>query len=278
MGHSTGTLQSADGLELYYQRWYPEPEPLASIAIQHGIGGHSGQSTYTHLINHLVPLGYALYGLDLRGHGRSEGRRGSINSWEDYRSDLRLLLKTIKGTGSDQPVFLLGQSLGGLIVLEYALRYHPDVQGVIASAPALSVPNMSPVLATLLKPLSAVLPHLVMNPSFDLSGVSRDPEEAQKLLDDPLTDPRLSPRLALETLSALEWTQAHAADLQVPLLLIHGAADPITPPQGSLAFFKNVKIEDKVLKLYEGGYHQAFIDSNREQVLADVAEWLDQHV
>jgi alpha-beta hydrolase superfamily lysophospholipase len=152
-----------------------------------------------------------------------------------------------------------------------------DVQGVIAAAPALSVPNTSPVLATLAKLLSPVLPHLVISPNFDLSGFSRDPEEVQKLLDDPLTDPRLSPRLAVETLSALEWTQAHAADLQVPLLLIHGDADPITPAEGSLAFFKNVKIEDKALKLYEGGYHQAFIDSNREQVLADVAEWLDQH-
>jgi alpha-beta hydrolase superfamily lysophospholipase len=277
MGHSTGTLQSADGLELYYQRWYPDTEPRARIAILHGIGGHSGQSTYNHLIHHLMPMGYALYGLDLRGHGRSEGRRASINRWEEYRSDLRLLLQRIKGTGSDQPVFLLGQSLGGLIVLEYALRYQRDVQGVIAAAPALSVPNTSPVLATLAKLLSPVLPHLVISPNFDLSGFSRDPEEVQKLLDDPLTDPRGSPRLAVETLSALEWTQAHAADLQMPLLLIHGDADPITPAEGSLAFFKNVKIEDKALKLYEGGYHQAFIDSNREQVLADVAEWLDQH-
>lgn len=277
MGQSTGTLRSADGLELCYQRWGPERAPRASIAILHGIGGHSGQSTYTHLIDHLVRLGYALYGLDLRGHGRSEGRRGSINGWGEYRSDLRLLLQMIKGTGSDQPVFLLGQSLGGLIVLEYALRYHQDVQGVIASAPALSMPNASPVLATSLKLLSPILPHLSISANFDLSGFSRDPEEVQKLREDPLTDPRGSPRLAVETLSALEWTQAHAADLQVPLLLILGAADPIAPTEGSLAFFKNVKMEDKVLKLYEGGYHQAFIDSNRGLVLADVAEWLDQH-
>ena len=77
--------------------------------------------------------------------------------------------------------------------------------------------------------------------------------------------------------TALEWTQTHAADLQVPLLLIHGDADPITPADGNLAFFKNVKMEDRVLKLYEGGYHQAFIDSNREEVPADVADWLGRH-
>jgi alpha-beta hydrolase superfamily lysophospholipase len=243
----------------------------------HGIGGHSGQSTYTHLINHLVPLGYALYGLDLRGHGRSQGRRGTINGWEDYRSDLRRLLQLIRGTESSQAVYLLGQSLGGLMVLEFALRYPQEVQGVIASAPALSVPNMSPLLVTLLKLLSPIWPHLVLKPSFDLTGVSRDAAEAQKLMDDPLTDPKLSPRLGVETLSALEWTLAHAADLQTPLLLIHGAADPITPPDGSQTFFNSVSFEDKTLKLYEGGYHHAFIDSNRQQVLADVAEWLQGH-
>lgn len=277
MNHSTGNLHGVDGLELYYQRWYPDSAPRASIAILHGLGGHSGMSTYTHLINHLVPLGYSLYGLDLRGHGRSQGRRGSINKWEDYRSDLRMLLQLINRTESNQSIFLLGQSLGGLIVLEYALHYHQEVQGVIVSAPSLSVPNMSPILITLLKVLSPIWPHLSLSPNFDLSGVSRDPEEVKKVLDDPLTDPKVSPRLAVETLSALHWTQAHASDFQAPLLLIHGAADPLLPPEGSQTFFRHVNFEDKTLKLYEGGFHQAFIDINRQQVLVDIAQWLDQH-
>jgi alpha-beta hydrolase superfamily lysophospholipase len=234
-------------------------------------------STYTHLINHLVPLGYSLYGLDLRGHGRSQGRRGSINKWEDYRSDLRMVLQLINRTESNQSIFLLGQSLGGLIVLEYALHYHQGVQGVIVSAPSLSAPNMSPILITLLKVLSPIWPHLSLSLNFDLSGVSRDPEEVKKILDDPLTDPKMSPRLAVETLSALHWTQAHASDFQAPLLLIHGSADPIVPPEGSQTFFRHVNFEDKTLKLYEGGFHQAFIDINRQQVLVDIAQWLDQH-
>lgn len=277
MEHGTGTLIAEDGAKLFYQTWSPAAAPRPSIAILHGIGGHSGQSTYTHLINYLVPLGYTLYGLDLRGHGHSQGRRGSINKWGEFRSDLQLLIQLIQGSESNQPIFLLGQSLGGLIVLEYALRHPENTQGVIVSAPALSPPNLSPILITLLKLLSPIWPHLVLNPKFDVSGVSRDPEEVKKLLDDPLTAPRLSPRLAVETLSALRWTQAHAVDFQVPLLLIHGAADPITPTEGSQSFFKHVNFADKTLKLYEGGYHQAFIDINRQQVLADIARWLEQH-
>lgn len=279
MAHITGFIQNKDGLELYYQNWRPKSSARAIIVILHGIGGHSGQSTYTHLINHLVPLGYSVYGLDLRGHGQSQGRRGCIKNWEDFRSDLQILLTQIKrNEPNNQSIFLLGQSLGGLLVLEYALHNRKEIHGVIASAPALSPPNLSPMLITLLKILSPILPNLILNPKFDVTGVSRDPEEVQKLLDDPLTDPKISPRLAVEFLSAIQWTQAHASELNLPLLLIHGAADPITPTIGSETFFKNVNYEDKMLYLYEGGFHQAFIDINREQVFLDIDDWLAQHV
>lgn len=278
MNHSTGNLRSMDGLELYYQRWYPSSAPRASVAIMHGVGGHSGQSTYTHLINHLVPLGYSMYGLDLRGHGRSQGRRNSVKRWEDYRSDLRMLLQFINRTESNQPIFLLGQSLGGLIVLEYALHYHQELQGVIASAPAFSVANMSPIRIILLKVLSIIWPHLVIKPNINMSGISRDPEEVKKLLDDPLTEVKVSLRLAMETLSAGRWIQAHASSFRVPLLLIHGTADPIALPDASRTFFECVDFDDRTLKLYDGGFHQAFVDINRQQVLTDVAQWLDKHL
>jgi alpha-beta hydrolase superfamily lysophospholipase len=257
--------------------WYPEAAARAGVAILHGLGGHSGQSTYAHLIEHLVPRGYAVYGLDLRGHGRSGGRRGSIEGWGDYRSDLQVFLEEIRKTEADSPIFLLGQSLGGLIVLEFALRYPREVQGVIASAPSLSTPNLSPLLIGLLKALSPIWPHLTLSPKLDAAVVSRDPEEVKKLAEDPLTDPKLSPRLVAETLATMQWVQDHAAEFQVPLLLIHGTADRLSSPEGSQTFFERVATEDKVLKLYEGGYHQAFIDTNREQVLADIAGWLGQH-
>ena len=278
MKHSEGTIISSDGVELYYQRWLPDIKPRAGVAILHGIGGHSGQSTYTHLINHLVPLGYALYGLDLRGHGRSGGRRGSINKWEEYRDDLQAFLCMIKEQESNQTVFAVGQSLGGLIVLEFALHYPQEVKGVIVSAPGLSEPDISPIRFILLQTLSSIWPHLTLNPKLDLSGVSRDPKEVEKMHADPLTDPKYSPRFAMETLSALQWTHANAADFKVPIMIIHGSADPLTSPKGSQTFFEHITIEDKTLKLYEGGYHQSFIDVNRDEVLRDVVNWLDRHV
>jgi alpha-beta hydrolase superfamily lysophospholipase len=278
MAHSEGTFSGDSDLELYYQRWRPTAPPRAIVAFIHGIGGHSGQSTYTHLINHLGQRGYALYGMDLRGHGRSPGPRGHINQWAEYRADARAFLGLIQNAEPGRSVFLLGQSLGGLIVLEYAVRYPEGLRGVIASAPVLTLPGTSPIQRALLKALSQLWPHLRLSPRLELSDLSRDPDEVNKLVADPLTDPRGSPRLFTELLAATQWMQAHAADLRIPLLLIHGSADPLAPPEESRTFFDKVGIADKTFKLYEGGFHQAFIDVNRQQVLADVAQWLDQHV
>jgi alpha-beta hydrolase superfamily lysophospholipase len=139
------------------------------------------------------------------------------------------------------------------------------------------MPETSPIQRALLKALSHLRPHLRLRPRLELAGLSRDPDEVKKISADPLTDLRGSPRLFTETQATMQWVQAHAADLRIPILLIHGSADPITPPSGSLSFFDRVGITDKTLKLYEGGFHQAFIDVNRQQVLADVALWIDQH-
>jgi len=277
MEHSEGTFPGDGDLQLYYQRWRPAGTPRAIIGFIHGIGGHSGQSTYTYLIHHLVGKGVALYGMDLRGHGRSPGPRGHIDHWGQYRADVGAFVTHIQDSEPGKPVFLLGQSLGGLIVLEYAVRCPEGLRGVIASAPVLTAPKTSPVQRALLKVLSGLWPQLRGRANLELSGLSRDPDEVAKFVADPLTDTRLTPRLFTEVLATLGWVQAHAPDLRIPMLLIHGSADPIIPPDGSRAFFDRVGIADKTFKLYEGGYHQAFIDVNRQQVLADVAQWIDQH-
>lgn len=270
-------LISNDGTKLRFQRWESENVSCGNVVILHGLGGHSGQSTYTYLISHLVSKCYHVYGLDLRGHGKSGGRRGTISKWSEYRDDLRVFLLKIKENDPSNEIYVIGQSLGGLIALEFAIRYPDVLKGVIVSAPALAEPDISPVLRILLQILSPIAPHLSLNSNLDLSGVSRDPIEVEKLIADPLSDPKLSPRLATELLSALRWTHKHAGDLKVPSLIIHGTADPITPSIGSQTFFDNITIADKTLKMYQGGYHQSFIDINRSQVLEDVSTWLAAH-
>jgi alpha-beta hydrolase superfamily lysophospholipase len=278
MEHGESTFESEGGLRVFVQWWRPaDIAPRACIGFIHGLGGHSGQPTYARLVCELPRNGYAFYGVDLRGHGRSAGLHGHVDAWEEYHADVRGLLNLIAKESPVQPVFLLGQSGGGLVILEYALRHPEGLRGLIASAPYLTEPVLPKFQRAALAVLAHVCPHIALRARIDLAGLSRDPEEVKKLRDDPLTDVKYSPTLHREAMAAMRWTREHAADLRLPLLLLHGAADPLTPPRGSQAFFEKVASQDKTLKLYEGGFHNPFGDTNRQEVLADVVRWLDQH-
>lgn len=276
MKHTEGKFAGAGGLELFYQAWQPDTPPRAVIAIVHGLGEHSGR--YLNMVNRLAPHGYSLYGFDLRGHGRSPGQRGYINSWEEYREDVRAFLRFVNKQEPDRPLFLLGHSLGGLIALEYVLHFPEGLKGMIASSPALAPANLPPILFTLSRILSRIWPTFSINTGLDASTISRDPVVVKAYVDDPLVHGLGTPRLATEAAAAMEWTQAHAADLRLPLLLLYGSADKLVPPEGSRVFFEKVTFADRKRIEYPGGYHESFNDVHREQVLEEVEQWLAQHL
>lgn len=277
MEHSEGKLP-ARSADLYFQRWIPTGKPRAAVGYLHGVGGHSGQATYAYLIDHLGGSGHAVYGLDLRGHGRSSGRRGHVGRWQEYLDDATVFLDQVEREQGPVPNFLFGQSLGGLIALEYAMTNPGRLQGVIASAPALALPNTGRSLRPLVKILSPLTPTLTLSPKWDLSAYTRDPQEVAKLEADPLTDPKVTARMAGEFQSAVARVQANAPRLETPVLILLGDADTVTPPQGSREFYAAIAGSDKTLKSYEGGYHQPILDSNRTEVLADVGTWIEEHL
>jgi alpha-beta hydrolase superfamily lysophospholipase len=276
MKHTEGKFTGAGGLELFYQAWQPDTPPRAVIPAVHGLGEHSGR--YLNVVNRLAPHGYSLYGFDLRGHGRSAGQRGYINAWEEYREDVRAFLHLVSAQAPGYPLFLLGHSLGGLIALEYVLHFPERLKGMIASSPALAPPNLPPILLILSRILSRIWPTFSINTRLDASTISRDPAVVKAYVDDPLVHGLGTPRLATEAAAATEWTQAHAADLRLPLLLLYGSADKLVPPEGSCVFFEKVTFADRKRIEYPGGYHESFNDIHREQVLDDVKQWLAQHL
>ena len=209
MNHSENTFSGFKGLKLYYQCWRPEGEPRTTLAIVHGFGEHSGR--YGNVVDWFVPKGYAVYAFDLRGHGRSPGPRGYVSRWAVFREDVKAFLELVHEQEPGQAVFLLGHSMGGLIVLEYALHYPEGLTGVIASGPLLAQANMSPSLVTLSKILSGVLPWLTLDTKLDATSISRDPAVVETYVNDPLVHSLGTPRLGTELTRAIEWTQAHAA-------------------------------------------------------------------
>ncbi|GAA6623951.1 lysophospholipase [Scytonema sp. NUACC26] len=276
MEHRLGSLKGFRGLNLYYQSWHPLGNPCAIVLIIHGLGSHSG--LFSNVVEHLVGSGYAVYGLDLRGHGRSQGQRGHINTWSEFREDLKAFFKLIEVQHPGYPRFLLGHSLGGAIVLDYVLRFPTVVQGVITMAPPLGRVGVSPVKLSLGRTLSQVMPRFALNTGFAGATVSRDQNVLATFTQDRLMHSWGSARLATEFLAAIAWIQSHADDLLVPILILHGGADRVALPEGSRVFFEKISFPDKERYEYPQSRHALHRDLDYQEMLADLEDWLARHI
>ncbi len=275
MKHSESTFEGYENLPLYYQSWLPEGEAKAVLVIVHGFGEHSGR--YMNVVNKLLPQGFAVYGFDHRGHGKSPGQRGHIMHWEEFPEDVRCFLEVVQEDQKGKPLFLYGHSLGGLIVLNYVITNPQGLKGVIASGPLLSQPGISPVLLLLSKVMSKIWPGFSIDTKLDVNTISRDPEVIKAYEQDPLVHSMASARFGTEMSAATEWTQAHADKIALPLLIVHGAADVLVDPQGSADFFEKVTFNDKERIVYPEGRHESHNDIDREKVLQDIFSWLGKH-
>ena len=276
MQHLESEFEGTDGVQLYYQAWRPDTEPRAVVVIVHGIGEHSGR--YNNVVEHLVPLGFAVYALDHRGHGRSAGKRGHINAWSEYRADLRAFVERVWQQEPERPFFMLGHSMGGLIVLDYGLHHPDQLQGVIASAPALAQSGVSSLLVLMSKILSRIAPAVIVKTGLSAESISRDPAVVQAYRDDPLVHGYASPRLGTELTATMERTMERANQWRIPLLIVHGSVDALVPAASSQAFFERVPIADKQRIEYEGAYHEVHNGPDQEQEIAALAHWLEAHL
>jgi acylglycerol lipase len=257
--------------------WEPEGNPRAAVVIVHGLGDHCGR--YGNLVNHLVPLGYAVYGLDHIGHGASEGKRTYIERFTDFTETLDRYVRMVKGWQPDIPLFLLGHSLGGLIATVYLLEHQDEFRGAVLSAPAVKVGESIPraaIAATRI--LSALAPRLGVS-ALDARTVSSDPLVVRAYLEDPLVFHGKTPaRTGAEALKAIARVSAEAHVLTLPLLIMQGGADRLSDPNGARMLFDAVASPDKTLRIYPGLHHEVFNEPEREQVLGDVASWLGARI
>ncbi|MCA9921711.1 MAG: lysophospholipase [Anaerolineales bacterium] len=276
MKHEEGTFTGVGDLSLFYQSWHPETAVRAVLVIVHGLGEHSGR--YFNVINHLVPKGYTIYAFDHRGHGRSPGPRGFINAYIEFRGDVDNFLQLVREREPERPLFLMGHSMGGGIVINYVLHAPEGLAGVIASAPAIGKLNVPPFLAFLSRMMSGIWPRLTLETGLDATAISRDETAVQAYIDDPLVHGKGTPRLAVEMTDNALWSSANAATWEPPLLMLHGDADRLVNVEGTRDFFTRVQQPDKKMIIYEGGYHESHNDIHYQQVVADIEAWLEAHL
>jgi len=277
MNHREETFRGADDLELRVQWWRPERGVRAALAIVHGHGEHSGR--YMRIVDALLPHGYAVYGFDHRGHGRSRGQRGHIDSWAEYRGDVGAFLRWIAGQEPHAAIFLMGHSMGALVVLDYLLHEPGGIRGAIVSGAPLEPAGVAKRnLVLLSRVLSRVCPRFPLRLALDVSALSRDEAVVRAYVEDPLVHGRFSARWGTESLDTLARVKTRAADVRVPILFIHGEADRLNLPHGSRSFFEGVGFPDKTLHLYPEMYHELHNDVGHEAVIADLKEWLGRHL
>jgi alpha-beta hydrolase superfamily lysophospholipase len=274
--HREASLRGMDDVDLCVQTWRPVGALTGVVAIVHGIGEHSGR--YGYIVERLVKRGFAVAALDNRGHGRSGGLHGHINSWSEYREDVRVFMRYVFAQYMGLPVFIYGHSLGALIVSDYVLFYPEGLAGVILSGhPLIPTSSAKPILIFLAKMLSKYRPTTRFNFPIDDGALSRDPEVVRAYGEDPLVHRGVTARWGTETLAAIDRVRQRAGEIRLPLLVLHGDADRINSVEGSRELFNLVSSEDKQLKIYPGGYHEPHNDIDRELVATDVIDWLLDH-
>ncbi|MCL6436090.1 MAG: lysophospholipase [Leptolyngbyaceae cyanobacterium HOT.MB2.61] len=277
MKHIEGKFKGFKGINLYYQGWFPTEFTQAVVVMVHGLGAHS--SLFNQAVQYLVSQNYEVYAFDLRGHGRSPGQRGHINSWKEYREDLHAFLQmVVRKQRPGCPCFLWGHSLGGTIVLDYALRYPDKLQGIIVTAPALGKIRISPTKLLIGRMLSRIAPRFSLKLGLKQAACSRNPEFCDALLKDPLRHEYGSARLATEFFKAVNWILNHTSELRIPLLTLHGSADEVTLPEATRAFFQMVTYHDKEYREYEEHYHDLYVDIEYQRVFKDFGNWLERHL
>jgi alpha-beta hydrolase superfamily lysophospholipase len=268
-------LDGAGGFKIFARSWRPEGTPRAVVALSHGFNSHSGY--YVWAAEQLQASGFAVYALDYRGRGRSDGERYYVEKFSEYQGDLDLLVKTARSREPGLKIFILGHSAGGVIACNYVLDNQADIAGLICESFAYRVPAPDFALAVL-KGLSHVAPHAhVLN--LPKKEFSRDPKVVQALLDDPLLANEVQPtKTVAEMVRADERLKRDFPLFKLPLLIIHGTKDTVTKLEGSQEFYDRASSADKTLKLYEGYFHDPLNDIGKETVMADVKEWIGKRV
>ncbi len=259
---------------LFRRAWLPET-PERVVVLAHGYAEHSGR--YEHVGTQLASAGSAVHAYDQQGHGKSGGVRCHVRRFEHLVDDLEGFIATVRAERERLPLFVVGHSMGGLVVTNYASQRNPDIAGVVTSGAALvASENISRARIRRARLLRWPAPRLSLASGLDPELLSRDPAVIRAYLEDPLVHQRITPSLACEIVSAMERTAAAAARVRVPTLLLHGEEDRICPVSGSRDFYDRLVVSSRRLRTYPGLRHEIFNEPERVSVLNDLIEWIRQ--
>ncbi len=277
MSHLEGTFPIAKRKALYYQAWLPSERPKAVIVLVHGLADHS--SRYNNVVNYLLPKGFAIWSYDQRGHGKSPGTRCYVNRFTDLTSDLDKFFTLVREQNPGLPLFVIGHSMGALESMAFVANHSNDITGVALSGLLLKTGQSVPALMLkLANVLSAIVPRFGVQ-RLDCGAISRDDSVVEGYVKDPLVfTGKIPARMGAELLEAMTEAQTKLPTINIPVLLLHGAADRLATPSSSQLMYDTIASSDKELHFFPGCYHEIFNEPCHEYVLGVLSQWLDRHL
>ncbi|MCY6484211.1 lysophospholipase [Clostridium aestuarii] len=269
MSDTENYLDSFDGTKIFYTKDIPS-NPKATILIVHGIAEHCGR--YEYVKNKFVENGYVVYKFDHRGHGKSDGKRGYVNSFKDFVEDIDSFVELIKKEYSNIPLFIFGHSMGGFITACYGILYGDKICGQILSGAATGDIPFSVKLKSLKFPY--FFRGQVPNQFCDLVCTNKDVVEQYK--SDELVLKNTTVRLNLQIAnSGIKWLKNNIKNYNCPCLILHGKEDKIVSPKSSVNFYDTISSKDKDIKLYDNLYHEILNEDCKDNILDDIIKWLN---
>jgi acylglycerol lipase len=259
--HKEAYFKGYQDFKIYYQYWLPEDQPKAILLIAHGYAEHS--SRYLNVVNHFVPKGYAVYALDHRGHGRSDGERVKVDSFQEYVKDLKTYFNMVRIENPKEKIFLIGHSMGSMISLLYTIEYQKELSGLITSGGGLSRPNDPPMAPP--KP----------GEGLSTAMLSRDPAVIKAYENDPLVYHGPIPA-GFAMFKEMSTLYDGVTKIKLPVLVMAGNGGP--DGARSRVLYERIPSKDKTLKLYDGLLHEIFNEPEYPQVMADMENWLTHHI
>ena len=271
--HKEMQWRSDDGEPLLAGQWEPDSEVKGVICLVHGHGEHSGR--YRHWAERLAGAGYAMLAIDLRGHGKSGGKRGDTPTFDHFSDDINLMLDEARREFKDIPCFLYGHSMGGLLALFCLIQRRPLLNGAVITSPLLhSVYDHKQYLTAMISFFSRIIPGLSISSNLEVDALAQDPAVIYAYRSDPLVHDRATLRLGKGLLDTIEYIFNRAGEIKLPLLIMHGTEDRINHASGSEKLAGLVS-GDCTLELWESLYHELHNEEEKDEVFACLKNWLD---
>lgn len=277
------SFKDSHGVDIVFWEW-PVASPKAVVQLVHGIGEHSRR--YDHVAKKLNSLGYAVYSDDHRGHGQTgkgmveagiTKKQGLLGpgGMDAVLAEVRQLTELMKSEHPNSKLVMLGHSWGSMLAQRLFDKHSTDLSAFVLSGSSLLIPGV--INGGKLNKKWAHLPNATGG-----EWLSRDLEVGRKFREDPLNFAESFAQVVglLDTLK-LMGKPKKTIDTSVPILIQAGSDDALAGERGNVLLanaYRKLGVDDIVLFIYDGARHEIYNETNKEEVLNDLANWLEAHI